>query len=298
MGKSYSSAAYRELGGLLREARKRAGLSSTELSYRLDWLVSYLSRVESGNRPVSTPDVIHYLVQCGLKVKEMRPYVELSKMAERRQGYYLSDAKINGPLQSLIFHESLARSSIIYEQQVVNGLLQTPDYARSIIGAGAGVTEEEVVGAVHTRLDRRRILTTPNAGRFAFYIHEQALRLRIGTDKIMHEQLLHLVLVAAADNITVQIVPSDAGERSVLGGAFNVMTFENHNPMVYLDNYHGGGLILEDPDYVRNYRDLVPKLAEVALDKGQSREFMANLADEYDRGSHHVVGDVVAKEQL
>jgi hypothetical protein len=67
---------------------------------------------------------------------------------------------------------------------------------------------------------------------------------------------------------------------------------------VYLENLRDGGLVLDDPDYVYSYHELVPMLADVALDEGQSREFAADLADAYDRGSQRRVADVVAQEQL
>jgi hypothetical protein len=110
----------------------------------------------------------------------------------------------------------------------------------------------------------------------------------------MHEQLLHLVLTAALDNVTVRIVPSVAG---AFGDAFRLMKFHDCRPIVYLDDLRFGGLILEDPAYVNNYYESVSMLADAALDEGQSREFAAELADAYDRGSQQGVADVLAEEQ-
>jgi transcriptional regulator with XRE-family HTH domain len=299
MGNRYASAAYRELGAMLRRVRENAGLTATELARRLDWTLPTVSRMETGRRPSTTTDVIQYMVVCGAKLAESKPIVEFTRVAERKQGYYMSDKRIDGSLQSLIFHESSAKHSIIYEPLVLHGLLQTAGYARALVTAvHSDIPEDRVAGAVRTRMERRRILYLPNPARFTFYIHEQALRLRVGTDEIMHEQLLHLVLTAALENVTVRIVPNVAGERSAVGGAFHLMECQEHRPIVFLDNLGGGGLILEDSNYVRSYYELVPMLADVALDEGQSRKFAAELADEYDRGSQRVVADVLAEEQL
>jgi transcriptional regulator with XRE-family HTH domain len=299
MATRYSSAAYRELGGMLRRARVNAGLTETQLAARLGWSLLTISRMEHGRRPSTTTDVIQYAVMCGMKVPQAQPLVEFTRMCEQKQGYYLSDKRIDGPLQSLIFHESMAEHSIIYEPQVIHGLLQIPEYARALVTAiNSDADEDWVAGVVRTRMDRRRILYLPNRTRFTFYIHEQALRLQVGTERIMHEQLLHLVLTAALDNVTVRIVPSRAGERSVFGGAFHMMEFHECRPMVYLENLRDGGLILDDPDYVYSYHELVPMLADVALDEGQSREFAAGLADAYDRGRQPGVASIVAEEQL
>jgi transcriptional regulator with XRE-family HTH domain len=292
----HASAAYRELGGMLRRVREKAGYSITQLAQEVEWPITKISRMESGRRTSTTTDVILYAVVCGMTLPEAEPLLELTRRAERKQGYYLSDERIGGSLQSLIFHESSAERSIIYEPQLIHGLLQTPDYARArIIAVEFDVDEEVVAGAVCTRMERRKVLYLRNPGQFTFYIHEQALRFRVGADETMHDQLLHLVLTAALDNVIVRIVPSAAGP---FGDAFHLMKFDQHRPVVYLDNLRFGGLILEDPNYVKSYQELLPMLADVAMDEGQSREFAAGLADAYDRGSQRGVTDVLAQEQL
>ena len=298
MSNRYTSAAYRELGGMLRLVRENAGLTSEELAGRLGWSLSTVSRLENGQRTSTTTDVIQFAAVCGLKLRELQPLVEFTRVAERKQGYYLSDEGIDGSLQSLIFHESSATHVISCEPQVVPGLLQIRGYAHSLIAAiNSEVSEDWVAGVVRTRMERRRIMQLPSSARFTFYIHEDALRLRVGTNAIMHEQLLHLVLMAALDNVSMRVVPTAAGERSAFGGAFQLMKFDGDRPIVSVDTLRSGGLILDEPGYVRNYQNLVPMLAAVAWDEGQSRQYAAELADGYDRGSRRRVTDILAEEQ-
>jgi hypothetical protein len=288
----YASAAYRELGGALRRVREKAGLSGVEFSRMIDWPLTKISRMEHGWRTVTMTDVILYVVVCGMTLPDAEPIFELARRAERKQGFYLSDERIGGSLQSLIFHESMAEHSIIYEPQVIHGLLQTSDYTRArILALNPNAAEETLAGGVRTRMERRQVLSMPNSPRFTFYLHEQALQLRVGSEQVMHEQLLNIVLTAGLDNVTVRIVPRGVGP---LGDGFRLMEFEQHRPIVYLDYLRFGGLILEDPDYVTSYYELVPMLADVALDEGQSLEFAAELAYAYDRGSQRSV----AQEQL
>ncbi|GLW90485.1 helix-turn-helix domain-containing protein [Actinokineospora globicatena] len=296
---TFASAAYRELGATLRGLREDAGLTLTELANRLGLPLTTLSRMETGRRVSSTTDVIQHVVGCGLPYPLAQDLFEFTRMAERKQGYYLSDQGIGGSLQSLVYHESCAENSIIYEPQVVHGLLQTPEYARAIISdINSDFADEQVDGAVRTRMERARILSLPEPAWFTFYIHEQALRLQIGTPEVMHEQLLHLVLTAATENVTLRVVPSAAGGRSAIGGPFHLMEIPRYPTVIYLENLSDGGLILDQPEYVRSYYGLMPRLADVALDEGQSREFVAALADEYDRGSHLNGADVVAQEHV
>src|SRR5690242_3207787 len=118
MGNRYTSAAYRELGAMLRQVRTQAGLSAETLARKLGWPLTIISRMENGRRTTSTTDVIQYAAMCGMKWRELQPLVEFTRLAERKQGYHLSDARASGSLQSLIFHETSAEHSIAYESQV------------------------------------------------------------------------------------------------------------------------------------------------------------------------------------
>jgi transcriptional regulator with XRE-family HTH domain len=288
------SSAYRELGRQLLQIRQAAGLTTRQLADKADVTKTQISRMENGLRISSTPDVILYVMNCGLTMIEAKPLVELCRIAERKVGYYISDARIGGSLQSLIFHETAAEHLVAFEPLVVPGLLQTPNYARAQV---ADLSKERMMGAVRTRMERQRILSLRNPGRFNFYIHEQALRLPVASHAVMAEQLLHLVLTTASENVTVRVVPSAAGARSVFGGPFKLLEFQEYRPLVYLDQ-RGGGLFIEDTDYVRDYHNEIPRLADVALDEDQSRSFMADLADEYDQRSEGNIPDALTREQL
>lgn len=300
MGLHNGSAAYRELGAMLRRLREDAGITGAALAEQLDLTPTHVSRMESGKRDSTTTDVVHYVVGCGGTLKTIKPYVELTRIAERKQGYWISDKRIGNSLQSLIFHEASARRLFGYDPQLIPGLLQTPDYARAVIAAiEPDLAEDEIAGMIRTRGARQRVLHWSRPALFCFYVHEQALRLQVGSTAIMHEQLLHLVLTAALENITVRIVPSAAGERSAFGGSFRLMEFGDELlPLAYLDHPGGAGLFLEDPKFVEGFHQLLPKLTDIALDEGESREFAAKLADAYDRGSQSDVAHRMAEEQL
>ena len=93
---------------MLRRVREQAGLTADELARMMGWPPTTISRMENGRRTSTTTDVIQYAVMCGMKWPEMKPFVEFTRLAERKEGYYLSDRGIGRPLQSLIFHESSA----------------------------------------------------------------------------------------------------------------------------------------------------------------------------------------------
>lgn len=295
MGRHQAWACYRELGAELRKRREKAGLSSFSVADTAGWNRPRVSRIESGHIGTSVVDVIHYLGICGVFGPETRDLIRLCEDAERRLGYWRPSQSEGDSISSLIFHESTATRSVSYEPLLVPGLLQTPAYARARIARRAG-TPEEVQPLVKTRMERKTILHRRNPARFTFFVHEQALRLKVGCAETMHEQMLHIVLLAALDHVTLRVVPADAGEKSLFGGSFRLMEFQDHTPLVYLDSVRSG-FFLEDREYVRDYQQLLPELRAVALDEGQSRKFTADLADEYDRGSRKRHADIYQLEE-
>jgi len=297
MGARRGSACYREVGAELVARRTAAGLTGQQIADISGWTRTRIARMEKGETSTSIADLIRYLVLCGLTIPQLKPILELARTAERRQGYWLSDKRIGNTLSSLIYHESAARSSISYEPLLVPGLLQTVGYMHARIAAEPGVPQAEVESNIRTRVERQQILHWRAPARFMFFVHEQALRLCVGSPAVMQEQLLHLVLMSALDHVALRVIPSAVGERGIFGGPFKLLEFAKYVPLVYLDHVNGG-LFLEDSRYVADYRQLLPELNEVSLDEGESRSFAADLADEYDRGSQPDAAEHLEEEQL
>jgi hypothetical protein len=297
MGVKLASACYRELGAHLTALRNAAGLSGDAIANRAEWSRSKVWRIENGWSDLSVCDVVHYVVLCGVTLPEAADILELARLAERKAGYWLNDKRVGNTLGALIFHESSASNLIAYAPQLVPGLLQTPAYANARITGEPGLTAGEAAAGMRTRMQRQEILSWANPAQFTFFLHEQALRLQVGSPTVMQEQLLHIVFTTALHHVAVRIVPAAAGERSAFGGPFQLMEYAKHRPLVYLDHV-GGGLFLEDSRYVESYHQLLPELTAVSLDEEESRSFVAALADEYDRGSQPDAVQRMEEEQL
>jgi transcriptional regulator with XRE-family HTH domain len=285
MGRTNATACYRELGAELKKRRRAAGLSGDDIVRATGWHRSKVSRIESGQSDITAVDVIHYLGACRIFAAEAPDLLNLCQDAERNLGYWMGRHArwMEETGSSLIYHEATAARSISYEPLLVPGLLQTPDYAKVRLGR-APLAPVEVEALVRTRMERQQVLHRPNPAVFSFYVHEQALRMRVGSRAIMHEQLLHLVIMAGLPHVRLRIVPSLAGERAIFGGPFRLFEFRDHRPLVFLDGV-AVGFFLEDQEYVAEYRQLLPTLMDVAMDERQSRAFAAELADALARGS-------------
>jgi transcriptional regulator with XRE-family HTH domain len=286
MGRTNAIACYRELGAELKKRREAAGLTGEHIAHETGWHRSKVTRVEQGQVGISVVDTIHYLGACKAFAAEAKDLLNLCTEAERQLGYWLSPHGewLEDTLSSLIYHEATADRSLHYEPMVIPGLLQTQRYARVWIERTPGWSRETVEAAIRVRDERQQVLHRPLPGQFVFYVHEQALRLRVGNAPIMHDQLLKLVLMAALPHVTVRVLPSSAEEQAVFGGSFRFFEYRDHNPLVYLDQ-PWTGLFLEDQEFVSKYRRLLPKLSSVAMGEAESRSFIADLANALDRRS-------------
>ena len=132
--------------------------------------------------------------------------------------------------QAYVGLEEAAARIRTYEVQFVPGLLQTKEYARAVITAGAaGLGAEEIARRVDLRLERQRVLDRPDGPVFWAVIDEAALRRPIGGAEVMRAQLEHLAELMRQPNITIQIMPFSFGGHSAEGGAFSILRFPDHD---------------------------------------------------------------------
>jgi transcriptional regulator with XRE-family HTH domain len=281
MGEQMGAAQAHELGMELRRIREAAGLRGHELADRLGWSITKVSRVENGLTGITALDAVRYSAHCGVDADRIDGLVEMCR-EPGAPGYWLSQR-----LHTLVFHETVAAFSASYDPLVVPGLLQTEEYATALIG-------EERAWLVRDRMERQRVLQNRP---FEFFIHEQALRLPVGGGRVMNEQLLKLALVAAQQRITIRVIPTVLGEQAAHGAPFLMFRYDNHRPLAYLEQ-GPVGLFVEDGELVDKFQEKLAKLSDVALGRGQSREFLATLASEFDRPEDSHYAPQVAEEQL
>jgi transcriptional regulator with XRE-family HTH domain len=285
MGRNHAGACYRELGAALKKRREAAGLAGDDIGRVTGWHRSKVSRVEHGQVEISVVDAIHYLAACKVFVTDAKEILTLCGNAERHLDYWVgAGGLLEDSFSSLIYHEATADRSIGYEPMFVPGLLQTEGYSRALMEQIPDLSGHEVDAAVRTRGERQGILRRLQPAQFTFYVHEQALRVEVGSRRVMHEQLLKLVLMAALPNVKLRVLPTLAGEKGLFGGSFQLFEFHEHHPLVYFSSACNG-VFLEDQDFVTDYRRLLPGMASVALDERESRALIADLANALDQRS-------------
>ena len=277
----------RELGHGLRRAMEKAGFHASALAHELDWSPSRVSRLLSGKRGGNTNDVIAFLTLCGVKGEERERLLELTRDQHRPGWFQQHGARLPEQLVTLIDHENEATSMAEFESTLVPGLLQTAHYARAVMQGVGTVPLEEIEGRVKARMGRQDAFKRPRPPKCTFYIHEFVLRLPVGGHLVMSDQLHQLLRMSVRPYIRLRVIPARVGVHAAINGNFRLMEFAEIAPVVYLET-QTSSVFLETPVEIGTYRKILARLEDTALDEGQSKELIANVAVELyaDREDH------------
>jgi len=276
----------RRLAAEIKRLREAAGLTQEEVSERTGKDRSTLYRLESAQQRPQRATLIQLLDLYGAS-QEQRTEL-LTVLREAGQLGWMQPLRADLPpvYSDYIGFESEARSISNYESLYIPGLLQTEEYARAVIrGTLPYATAEEVENRVRARLERQSLLSGDDPRQLWTIMDEAAVRRVVGGRPVMREQLLRLHEAAALPNVTVQIVPYEAGAHPGMPGAFIVLEFPDpiDQSLVYTESL-AGGLFLEDDLEIRRYILLFDHLRAAAMRPGQTLTLLAEIAEELGKG--------------
>lgn len=188
-------------GRQVRKARLARGWTLRELSRQSDIDAGNLSRIENGHRAPTAA------------IAEA-----LDTVFPERDGWFsdwhresLSWSEVPAGFRSWTEFEDGARQLLVWSPSIIDGFLQTPDYARALIITFPGVTDEQVRDRVTGRMERqRRALFREDPPAARFLVDELSLHRVVGSREIMAIQLRHLLDVAAMATVTIQVMPATA----------------------------------------------------------------------------------------
>lgn len=258
-------------GAEVRRWRTAAGLSQEQLGQKVGYSGAQVGKVETSERAPSQD----FAEGCDRAVPEACGlFLRLYQLARRWDGGY--------PSWFTQWVEAERRASTLrtWQPLILPGLLQTPDYARALFLAWRGSdSDAELDQLVNARIERQAIFQPPNPPSLWAVIDEGVLRRRIGSAKVMREQLEHLIAVSERSKITVQVVPADVGAHVGLLGAFFIASFENAPGIVYLES-PDEGQTTERPSAVAKITETFDMLRAEALPRAASQDLIRKVAEE------------------
>lgn len=261
-----STAYSRDLGDELRRLREKfTGLTGFAFAEQLGWDPSKVSNIENGKARASEIDLVHYLMTCGRDANFFEAFRD-------RYRYAFDPYVVTVPdnLRTLAMAEAQAKKITTYDVVNVPGLIQTEEYARNLLIA-FGNKPEDVEKFLRWRMDRQAVLSRPSRPECLFCVHELALQLRVGDDKVMEEQYLRMLF----NTHILRIVPMSAGPAPAMKSARMLFSFEKMVPVAYSET-DLAKVFAHDGRAIERSREFFKWLDARALDEGQSRSLLAN----------------------
>ncbi|MEU7179750.1 MULTISPECIES: helix-turn-helix domain-containing protein [Streptomyces] len=214
---SSSAQAARESVALrLRDLRKGAGLTVTELAGRCGWHHAKTSRIENARTAPSARDIRLWCRACQAD-GQADGLIAQSLNAESMYTEWRHQIR-NGlkqlQSQSLQFFRD-TRLFRVYSSTLVPGLLQTEGYAAAVLGTIADFRElpfDDSAEAARARVERSRVIHEPGH-RFVLLVEEAALYYQIGDTDAMAAQLGYLLTAGALPSVSLGVIPMATRER-------------------------------------------------------------------------------------
>jgi hypothetical protein len=174
--------------------------------------------------------------------------------------------------------ESEATKVRTFKIDLIDGLLQTADYAAAVVRANLPVAGEELVRRrVDARAHRQERLTGEHPIHVEAVLTEGALRTGVGGPAVMREQLDWLIELGRRANVDLRVVPA-SGAYPAMGTPFYLLSFASGYPDIGYIELLDKGVYLEEPDDVEPYVRKFARLREIALSQGDSGELIAEIA--------------------
>lgn len=271
----------RRLAGELRRLRTVAGLSREQVEEQTGVNEGTLYRLETARARPQQRTLVALLDLYEVKDPLRADLLDLSRSSAGQGWSRNYNWQLPGEYAAYVNFEAEARAVHNYESLFVPGLLQTEDYGRAMIrGVLPTATQHEVDERVQARAERQKLLLSDDPLELWAVVDEAAIRRVVGGRQVMRDQLLHVLELTEAPNVTVQVITFDAGAHSGMPGSFVHMEFRNElDPeLVYVDTL-AGDIFLEADDDVRRYRGMFDYLRAIALSPEQTRKLITTATE-------------------
>ncbi|MET7779554.1 helix-turn-helix transcriptional regulator [Streptomyces mirabilis] len=213
---SSAQAAREVVAQRLRDLRKTAGLTVTELADQCGWHHAKTSRIENARTAPSATDIRLWCRASGAQ-GQAEDLIAQSLHAESM--YTEWRHQVRSGLKQLqdsavqFFHDT--RLFRVYSSSLVPGLLQTEGYAAGVLGISAQFRDlpvDDSAEAARARVQRSRVIHEPGH-RFVLLVEEAALRYQIGDSDAMAAQLGYLLTAGALPQVSLGVIPMSLPQR-------------------------------------------------------------------------------------
>ena len=271
------------LGAQLRRLREAKRITLEDAGRVIRASHSKISRLETGRVGFKDRDISDLLTFYGVNNEAERTALRSLAQRANAPGWWhdYSDV-LPAWFEAYVGLEEVATQVRAYEVQFVPGLLQSEDYARAVTLLGhSDELPRDIERRVRLRMARQAVLDKPDPPNVWAVVDEAVLRRPAGSPAVMHGQLKHLLDMAQRPNITIQVMPFQAGGHSAAGGPFSILRFAEPDlpDVVYLEQLTSA-LSLDKPEVVDSYLKVMERVCMEAATPADSLDAIAAILAE------------------
>lgn len=276
----------RRLGAQLRDLRRKSDVSVETVADAFDVTPSTIYRMELGRVGVKSRDIDLFVKLYNIEgdglIKEL---TTLAKQGNRRGWWAKYSDTISPPYATYVGLEEDASSLCFYDGLIINGLLQTREYAEATFDFAAGKAKESQERRISLRMERQDRLARKKDLQIWNVLDEAAIRRVVGGEAVMRAQLEHLAELSQLPNVTLQVLPFAGGAYPGMLSSFTLMEFggvddedpEYHHPdVVYIEGHTAD---VYEEEEVAPFRKVFENLRAAALSPMMSVEMIKKEAE-------------------
>jgi transcriptional regulator with XRE-family HTH domain len=271
------------LGSKLRQLREASGITRDAAGYEIRASSAKISRLELGRVASKERDVADLLTLYGVTDATKREaFLTLARQANSPGWWREYGDVLPNWFETYLGLEQAASVIRTYEVQFMPGLLQTESYARAITEIRhVHVSAQEIERRVALRMTRQGFLTQPGAPDLWVALDEAAIRRPLGDRSLHRAQLLHLIEMAQLPNVSLQVVPFEAGGRGAAGGPFTILRFSEPDlpDVVYIEHLTNA-LYLDKKRDTQEYLVVMNNLCAKAESPASTLSLLRRISEE------------------
>ncbi|MEV5717297.1 helix-turn-helix transcriptional regulator [Amycolatopsis mediterranei] len=265
------------LGKRLRELRVAAKLTGKELAESLSWVGSKVSKIENGKQTPTDDDIKDWATATNSEDQTASLLAALHNL-ELQHAEWQRVLKAGMKSHQLTLSQLDERTKVYrgFENTVIPGLIQTPEYARARFAQVVMVhrVPNDINEAVKVRMQRQEMLYRPDK-RFHFVITEAALRYRLVSRDIMIGQLDRLMAMTSMRNVRLGVI--DFKTQYVTDPRHGFWVYDDQ--LVQFESY-SAEINLRQPQEIELYTGIFEHLAAVASYGSEARAIISRVMHE------------------
>lgn len=268
------------LGINVRALREASGLSGKQLGDLIGISQSLVSKYERGTSKISRETLEKVMKALNASAPERSAPVskfELSQLPALSMRAVIAGG-VENRQREIRDYEQYVRNFAQFEQTVIPGLLQLPNYTREVL-ARFGVPEASIEAAISERRQRQHALTQSERS-FHFVIAETVLYTPISTVGVLIEQLRWLMMNLEWAHVRIGLVPAVHG--NVPGALTGFMIYDGR--YVTTETVVTEQFVANPPD-VKTFVSLHEEAVAIAVYGEQARDLVKRAIDALERGA-------------